>query len=117
MAMTATTTSSAQPDPRKKVATFRPRLDFPIECVAANAAAVCKNAMETIDTTVNSPYIHHKILHQISLAKRASMLSETYWLAGGFYNAGVCSNNVKESEATYMNINLNRECLKVISQF
>jgi hypothetical protein len=74
MAMTATTTSSAQPDPRKKVATFRPRLDFPIECVAANAAAVCKN---TIDTTVNSPYIHHKILHQISLAKRASMLSET----------------------------------------
>jgi hypothetical protein len=33
--------------------------------------------METIDTTVNSPYIHHKILHQISLAKRASMLSET----------------------------------------
>jgi hypothetical protein len=56
--------------------------------------------METIDTTVNSPYIHHKILHQISLAKRASMLSETKWLAGGFYNAGVCSNNVTESEAT-----------------
>jgi hypothetical protein len=54
MAMTATTTSSAQPDPRKKVATFRPRLDFPIECVAANAAAVCKNV---IDTTVNSPIL------------------------------------------------------------
>ncbi len=75
--MTATTTSSAQPDPRKKVATFRPRLDIPIDCVAAHAAAVCQNAMETIDTTVNSTYIHHKILHQISLAKRASMHSET----------------------------------------
>lgn len=54
--MNATMASSHQPDPRKYVATLRPRLDVPIECeAAADAIVVLKNAPMTSGTAAKAP--------------------------------------------------------------